>query len=162
MVCHSTTQIGSSATIVVMQYAISCYIGPLCRERDSMAQTHTKRTISKHFVTSLNPDSIGLLFSSTGHSLWLSGLFDTMLIVVPILWLERNWLSYVFGFEKSIELISTHWAFPLQLRAQYTELQPSLCGNTTSLRWRHNGRDCVSNHQPYNCLLNRLFGCRSK
>ena len=31
-----------------------------------------------------------------------------------------------------------------------------------SLRWRHNGRDSVSNHQPHNCLLNRLFRCRSK
>ena len=26
-----------------------------------------------------------------------------------------------------------------------------------TLRWRHNGRDSVSNHQHYNCLLNRLF-----
>ena len=26
-----------------------------------------------------------------------------------------------------------------------------------SLHWRHNGRDCVSSHQPYDCLLNRLF-----
>ena len=31
-----------------------------------------------------------------------------------------------------------------------------------SLRWRHNGCDCVSNHQPYDCLLKRLFGRRSK
>ena len=31
-----------------------------------------------------------------------------------------------------------------------------------SLRWRHNGHDGVSNHQPHHCLLNRLFGCRSK
>ena len=30
------------------------------------------------------------------------------------------------------------------------------------LRWRHNGHDGVSNHQPHHCLLNRLFGCRSK
>ena len=30
------------------------------------------------------------------------------------------------------------------------------------LRWRHNGRDRVSNHQPHDCLLNRLFRCRSK
>ena len=29
------------------------------------------------------------------------------------------------------------------------------------LKWRHNGRDGVSNHQPHNCLLNRLFGRRS-
>ena len=26
------------------------------------------------------------------------------------------------------------------------------------LRWRHNGRDGISNHQPHDCLLNRLFG----
>ena len=31
-----------------------------------------------------------------------------------------------------------------------------------SLQWRHNGHDSASNHQPHNCLLNRLFGCRSK
>ena len=30
------------------------------------------------------------------------------------------------------------------------------------LRWRHNGRDGVSNHQPYDCLLNRLFRRGSK
>ena len=32
----------------------------------------------------------------------------------------------------------------------------------TALEWRHNGRHGVSNHQPYDCLLNRLFGRRSK
>ena len=31
-----------------------------------------------------------------------------------------------------------------------------------SLQWRHNGRDTVSNHQPRDCLLNRLFRRRSK
>ena len=31
-----------------------------------------------------------------------------------------------------------------------------------SLRWRHNGPDCVSNHQPHDCLFNRLFQHRSK
>ena len=31
-----------------------------------------------------------------------------------------------------------------------------------SLRWRHNGHDCVSNHQPRHCLLNRLFERRKK
>ena len=30
------------------------------------------------------------------------------------------------------------------------------------LRWRHNGHDSVSNHQPNECLLNRLFRGRSK
>ena len=32
----------------------------------------------------------------------------------------------------------------------------------SSLQWRHNERDGVSNHQPYACLLNRLFRRRSK
>ena len=30
------------------------------------------------------------------------------------------------------------------------------------LLWRHNGHDSVLNHQPYDCLLNRLFRRRSK
>ena len=31
-----------------------------------------------------------------------------------------------------------------------------------TLQWRHNGRGSVSNHQPHDCLLNRLFRRRSK
>ena len=31
-----------------------------------------------------------------------------------------------------------------------------------TLQWRHNGQDDVSSHQPHDCLLNRLFGRRSK
>ena len=31
-----------------------------------------------------------------------------------------------------------------------------------ALHWRHNYHDDVSNHQPYSCLLNRLFRRRSK
>ena len=38
----------------------------------------------------------------------------------------------------------------------------SCTGDTYSLRWRHNGRDSVSNHQLHGCLLNRLFRRRSK
>ena len=33
---------------------------------------------------------------------------------------------------------------------------------TYALRWRHNKRDSVSNHQPHDCLLNSLFRRRSK
>ena len=31
-----------------------------------------------------------------------------------------------------------------------------------SLRWRYHGRHSVSNHQPHDCLINRLFRRRSK
>ena len=34
------------------------------------------------------------------------------------------------------------------------------CG--TSLQWHHNERDGISNHQPNDCLLNRIFRRRSK
>ena len=33
---------------------------------------------------------------------------------------------------------------------------------STSLQWCHNGHNSVSNHQPHDCLLNRLFRRRSK
>ena len=39
---------------------------------------------------------------------------------------------------------------------------PSSQVNVTPLRWRHNGHDCVWNHQPPDFLLNRLLRCRSK
>ena len=45
---------------------------------------------------------------------------------------------------------------------------PERCGvflkrsKHTTLRWRHNGRDGVSNHQPHDGLLNPLFRRRSK
>ena len=36
------------------------------------------------------------------------------------------------------------------------------CLDSTPLQWRHNERDGVSNHQPQDCSLNRLFRRRSK
>ena len=37
-----------------------------------------------------------------------------------------------------------------------------LCFMLNALQWRHNGRDGVSNQQPHDCLLNRLFRRRLK
>ena len=39
---------------------------------------------------------------------------------------------------------------------------PIQCALDISLQWRHNGRVGVSNRQPHECLLNRLFRIRSK
>ena len=38
----------------------------------------------------------------------------------------------------------------------------SMCFNSFTWQWRHNERDCVSNHRHFDCLLNRLFRRRSK
>ena len=42
------------------------------------------------------------------------------------------------------------------------ELWTEMLNKMFSLRWRHNDHDGVSIHQPHHCLLNRLFGRRSK
>ena len=39
---------------------------------------------------------------------------------------------------------------------------PSHHQQDLTLRWRHNERDSISNHQPHDCLLNGLFRRRSK
>ena len=36
------------------------------------------------------------------------------------------------------------------------------CHHGCALHWRHNQRDSVSNHQPHDCLLNRLFKALNK
>ena len=47
--------------------------------------------------------------------------------------------------------------------ATCVQLLPPLCFVAVRpLRWRHNELDGVSDHQPHDCLLNRLFGRRSK
>ena len=53
--------------------------------------------------------------------------------------------------------ISCHHAPPL-----HNIRLPFLRYIDITLRWRHNGRDGVSNHQPHHCLLSHLFGRRSK
>ena len=62
-----------------------------------------------------------------------------------------------------------HLDYLFSLFGHWTKKTPRFCitgslsGESTGpLRWRHNERDCVSNHQPHCCLLKRLFGRRSK
>ena len=46
---------------------------------------------------------------------------------------------------------------PATAGRHYAIAQCCIYQQRISLRWRHNGRDSVSNHQPHDCLLNRLF-----
>ena len=45
---------------------------------------------------------------------------------------------------------------------QYAPSQESGNFEVIPLQWRHNGRRSVSNHRPCDCLLNAIFGRRSK
>ena len=60
------------------------------------------------------------------------------------------------GLQKDGCNISTQlmWIIPVVI--------PSHREPRVPLHWRHNARDGVSNHQPHDCLLNRLFRRRSK
>ena len=60
--------------------------------------------------------------------------------------------SFAVGLNKQLSKQSSYrwYVIPLLLLGIWT------------LHWRHNGYDGVSNHQPHDCLLNRLFRRRSK
>ena len=58
-----------------------------------------------------------------------------------------------------------HWngMFPRCVRKLCKYMECFVCTmGIPALLWRHNGRDGVSNHQPHDCLRNRLFRRRSK
>ena len=55
--------------------------------------------------------------------------------------------------------MATSLIFPVT--CSYWSVAP-VCHFNYPLQWRHNGHDSVSNHQPHDCLLNRLFRRRSK
>ena len=47
-------------------------------------------------------------------------------------------------------------------KTKLASLVPVFGNGSVALRWRHNERDSISNHQPHDCLLNRLSSRRSK
>ena len=60
------------------------------------------------------------------------------------------------------ELWSTSVNHHFSFRYYWRKTLPGLLGTKSALRWRHDDQDGVLNHQPYHCLLNRLFRRRSK
>ena len=58
-----------------------------------------------------------------------------------------------------ILIVATGQADSYRCPSSQTDARPS---KIITLQWRHNEHDSVSNHQPHDCLLNRLFGRRSK
>ena len=67
---------------------------------------------------------------------------------------NREWRT-VISWWKTFQFL------PLLLNDRYC-VQKSRGHHSVLLQWRHNEHDSVSNHQPHDCLLNRLFRHRSK
>ena len=71
---------------------------------------------------------------------------------VSQLW--SGWNFQFIGLIMSNRKSSSDYICMQCFRYRFTSVQP--------LQWRHNERDGISNHQPHDCLLNRLFRRRSK
>ena len=69
----------------------------------------------------------------------------------------RCWFV-VFG----CELIAIHYSFQNYKHWGNHTSSITAALSLKSLQWRHNWHDSVSNHQPHDCLLKRLFRRRSK
>ena len=85
------------------------------------------------------------------HSLYGAPSIDGLNMGHSTLWhsmIKHNFISRKYPF-------TTFYFLPLYSTCT-CELMMS------PLQWRHNGRDSVSNHQPHDCLLKRLFRRRSK
>ena len=65
-----------------------------------------------------------------------------------------------FWSDKSVEgyvLIKTFIRYLFYFAVLYADVLLTACNLHCPLQWRHNECDGVSNHQPHDCLLNRLF-----
>ena len=60
-----------------------------------------------------------------------------------------------------IESVTPSTLYPYSPERETTCNEINVNNKLPTLQWRHNGHDDVSNHQPHQCLLNRLFGLRS-
>ena len=70
------------------------------------------------------------------------------------------------AMEKAIDLTTNYQSISHALIYPNWPIPPAQIWFNNShycaLQWRHYDHDCVSNHQPRGCLLNRLFRRRSK
>ena len=76
-------------------------------------------------------------------------------------WTLRNKLKWNFSQKYCQKLFHWRWGNCIVDPMPPSNLEDMDKWQIT-LQWRHNGHDSVSNHQPHDCLLNRLFRRRSK
>ena len=73
------------------------------------------------------------------------------------MFIEFSWPSLLLSlhfFVRFLSSVTISFWYPLNLCVHWCFYIP--------LHWRHNWHDGVSNHQPHDCLLNRLFRRRLK
>ena len=88
------------------------------------------------------------------YMLYLACFFTQLISCQRFQWNPSIWITLSLG---ALHLERVYLGLREGLRSNpfnHTAIRP--------LQWRHNGRDSVSNHQPHDCLLNRLFRRRLK
>ena len=107
------------------------------------------------------------LFVRGIHPLWADSSHKGSIIreAFPIESIAENWIHF-WGTINS-NLTKGHF-YALLIGKHIIPLHGTNCcdslymkQNMPTLQWRNNWRDGVSNHQPHDCLLNRLFCRRS-
>ena len=80
--------------------------------------------------------------------------------VWPIFW--KTGQTYEFGLISITISRAVAGYQPILSRGRRVKRCWDVDAEMYSLQWRHNGRDGVSNHQPHDCLLSRIFRRKSK
>ena len=141
----------------------------ICRHMASLG--HNELT---HWGLSRNSQNFGDDISNVFS--WKTFHFNLYTIVIYSL--GSNWpeisIGFLFGDKPLREPMLTQWlthVFPALKHVWFNgytwhiQIHPmdSIPHEiNTPLQWRHNDHDGVSNYQPHDCLLNRLFRRRSK
>ena len=71
-------------------------------------------------------------------------------------------ITFIFGIRLGCIMITVLFRVLTIWKALSWDVSCETSFTLSSLRWRHNDHDGVSNHQSHGCLLNRLFTRRSK
>ena len=71
-------------------------------------------------------------------------------------------MKYPWRFPRKCMLYRPSKNCKCKVLMRYHSEEQLLDNDLHTLLWGHNGRDGVSDHQSYDCLLNRLFRCRPK
>ena len=132
-----------------------------------MTYTYIIQNLTKHVHSQFTQNCVKQLYQPHIPA-WHSRGCDTVEISVnTIAWVTNTYWELAINksnFENimSDTVASIVFADCLALLRTRTYAGTVMNKPSVTLRWRHNGRDSVSNHQPHDCLLNRLFRRRSK
>ena len=131
------------------------------------AACHGIRLQEVDIVTSTYDIKCGEPDSSSAHFAPFQQMFDckTPMLIVDSKYHDLERFKSVCACDQVYSIYSecNHPTFKEECHAYAAVIQQerkpkvSFVTTVSPLRWRHNGHDGVSNHQPHDCLLNRLF-----